>query len=100
MFVEQNRPSLCKTRRVSWCGEGRTLKAMTLKLFEAGESVLRRTARTLNVEEILSSQIQELIAAMYETMRAAPGVSLAAPQIGLDVQVAVIEDRAEYMAKL
>jgi peptide deformylase len=98
--VEQNRPSLCKSRRVSWCGEGRTLKAMTLKLFEAGESVLRRTARALTAEQILSEEIQDLIAAMYETMRAAPGVGLAAPQIGLDLQLAVIEDRAEYMAKL
>jgi peptide deformylase len=33
---------------------------------------------------------------MRETMRDAPGVGLAAPQIGLLLQLAVIEDRPEY----
>jgi peptide deformylase len=33
---------------------------------------------------------------MRETMRDAPGVGLAAPQIGESLQIAVIEDRAEY----
>jgi peptide deformylase len=33
---------------------------------------------------------------MWDTLRDAPGVGLAAPQIGLGVQLAVIEDRAEY----
>ena len=33
---------------------------------------------------------------MRETMRGAPGVGLAAPQIGLSLQLAVIEDRKEY----
>jgi peptide deformylase len=40
---------------------------------------------------------QELIASMRETMHDAPGVGLAAPQIGLPLQLAVIEDREEYM---
>lgn len=40
--------------------------------------------------------IQQLIEWMRETMRDAPGVGLAAPQIGLPLQIAVIEDRAEY----
>jgi peptide deformylase len=39
--------------------------------------------------------MQQLIEAMRETMRAAPGVGLAAPQIGLSLQLAVIEDTAE-----
>ncbi len=33
---------------------------------------------------------------MRETMRDAPGVGLAAPQIGLGLQLAVIEDKPEY----
>jgi peptide deformylase len=73
---------------------------MVLKLFEAGELVLRMPARELSREEILSPSIQELIASMYETMRAAPGVGLAAPQIGAPLQIAVIEDRPEYLAKM
>lgn len=73
---------------------------MVLPIFEAGETVLRRPARLLSSDDILSADTQTLIAAMYETMRAAPGVGLAAPQIGLDFQIAVIEDRAEYIAKM
>jgi peptide deformylase len=33
---------------------------------------------------------------MRETLRDAPGVGLAAPQVGESLQLAVIEDRAEY----
>lgn len=40
--------------------------------------------------------MQELIEWMRETMYDAPGVGLAAPQIGLPLQLAVIEDKPEY----
>src|ERR1700677_2944838 len=43
---------------------------------------------------------RDLIAAMRETMQDAPGVGLAAPQVGLPLQLAVIEDREEYMKDL
>jgi peptide deformylase len=72
---------------------------MVLRICETGEIVLRQPARELNQVEILSAEIQELIASMYETMRAAPGVGLAAPQIGLPLRIAVIEDRQEYIDK-
>jgi peptide deformylase len=70
------------------------------KLCEAGEVVLRRPARELTADEIISAPIQELIGSMFETMRAAPGVGLAAPQIGMPLQLAVIEDRQEFIDKL
>jgi peptide deformylase len=73
---------------------------MVLKLFEAGELVLRQPCRKLAPEQILSAPIQDLIASMFETMYDAPGVGLAAPQIGMDLQLAVIEDRQEYIDKL
>jgi peptide deformylase len=73
---------------------------VTLKLCEAGEVVLRRPCRELAPDEIISAPIQELIGSMFETMRAAPGVGLAAPQIGMPLQLAVIEDRQEYIDKL
>ncbi|HEY3824055.1 MAG TPA: peptide deformylase [Bryobacteraceae bacterium] len=73
---------------------------MILNLYEAGELILRRPSRALTPDEIVSAEIQELIDSMYETMRAAPGVGLAAPQIGIPLQLAVIEDRAEYIEKL
>jgi len=73
---------------------------MRLKIVQTGEPVLRQTARPLRKEEILSDQIQRLIEDMRETMRDAPGVGLAAPQVGLPLQLAVIEDREEYLRDL
>ena len=67
-----------------------------LKILQLGEKVLRQEARPLKPDEIRSPRIQELIETMRETMRDAPGVGLAAPQIGLGLQLAVIEDRADY----
>jgi peptide deformylase len=69
---------------------------MKLKILQVGEPVLRQPARPLAVEEIQSPPIQQLIELMRETMYDAPGVGLAAPQVGLPLQLAVIEDRMEY----
>jgi len=71
-----------------------------LKLLQVGEPVLRQQARTLSAQEICSPEIQQLIESMRETMRAAPGVGLAAPQIGESLQLAVIEDRPEYSERV
>ena len=67
-----------------------------MKIVQAGHPVLRNRARELSVKEIKSRAIQELIDRMRETMRDAPGVGLAAPQIGEPLQLAVVEDRDEY----
>jgi peptide deformylase len=68
---------------------------MRLHIVQVGEPVLRQSGKTLEPVEIRSSEIQHLIDLMRETMRAAPGVGLAAPQIGLPLQLAVIEDTGE-----
>jgi peptide deformylase len=73
---------------------------MKLKISQAGEAVLRQPARPLSKEEILGRPFQDLIEAMLETMWDAPGVGLAAHQIGAPLQVAVIEDRPEYIEKV
>lgn len=73
---------------------------MKLKIVQTGDPVLRRQGRPLTKEEITSPSIQQLIEMMREAMREAPGVGLAAPQIGLSLQLAVIEDRAEYIDDL
>jgi peptide deformylase len=70
---------------------------LRIKISTVGEQVLRQVARPLTAEEIRSTAISDLIEHMRETMRDAPGVGLAAPQIGMSLQVAVIEDRAEYL---
>jgi peptide deformylase len=67
-----------------------------LKIVQVGEPVLRQRARPLLQEEIVLPETQQLIAWMHETMRDAPGVGLAAPQVGLPIQLAVIEDRPDY----
>ncbi|MGB7680091.1 MAG: peptide deformylase [Candidatus Acidiferrales bacterium] len=70
---------------------------MRLKILQTGEPLLRKRARALNVGEIAGNEIQTLIAQMRETMRDAPGVGLAAPQVGVSVQLAVIEDSEDYL---
>lgn len=69
---------------------------MKLKIVQTGDPVLRQKARELSKEEILSPRIQQLIELMKATMHDAPGVGLAAPQIGESLQLAVIEDKPEY----
>jgi peptide deformylase len=63
-----------------------------LKIVQVGDPVLRESARPLTLAEIASAETQQLIRDMRETMYDAPGVGLAAPQIGLPLQLAVIED--------
>lgn len=58
--------------------------------------MLRQQARQLSPEELASAEIQELIGIMRDTMRKAPGVGLAAPQVGISLALAVIEDPAAY----
>jgi peptide deformylase len=73
---------------------------MILKIFQAGELALRQTARPLTSDEILSESVQRLIEDMRDTMRDAPGVGLAAPQIGLAIQLAVIEDSQDLIDRM
>lgn len=70
---------------------------MRLKIVQAGEAVLRQRARMLTREEISAPETQRLIEAMRDTMHDAPGVGLAAPQVGLGLQLAIIEDKPEYI---
>ena len=70
---------------------------MRLKIVQVGEAVLRTPARPLTREEVTTDQITRLITDMRETMHDAPGVGLAAPQVGLPLQLAVIEDREDYL---
>jgi peptide deformylase len=72
-------------------------RAVKLKIVQAGDPVLRMAARPLTPEQVRSREIQELIDWMRETMYDAPGVGLAAPQVGLPVQLAVMEDRADLL---
>ncbi|HEX2687187.1 MAG TPA: peptide deformylase [Kofleriaceae bacterium] len=72
----------------------------TYKIVQVGDPVLRQQARELTREEIATPAIQEMIARMRDTMRDAPGVGLAAPQIGESLQLVVIEDPSHLHAGL
>lgn len=56
-----------------------------LEIIQTGQTVLRQQARLLSKAEILSDDIQQLIRDMHTTINTAPGVGLAAPQIGLSI---------------
>ena len=76
------------------------VRRVILKICEVGNPVLRKIARSLSADEIRSKDVQDLIRHMQDTMRDAPGVGLAAPQIGESLQISVIEDKAEYQKGL
>ena len=56
-----------------------------------GHPVLRQKARPLTREELARAGHQELIDDMIETMRAAHGAGLAAPQVDEPLRIAVVE---------
>lgn len=62
-----------------------------LKVAHLGHPVIRQAAASLNPQEISSREIQKLIDDLIETMREYDGVGLAAPQIHINKQLAVIE---------
>ena len=61
---------------------------MILPIFEYGDPILR--AKGERIEKI-DNQVRELAANMIETMRAAHGVGLAAQQVGLPLQLTVLD---------
>jgi len=68
-----------------------------LKIRTLPDPVLRRKAkRVTNID----SSIQKLIDDMIDTMRAASGAGLAAPQIGVPLRIAVIELPGEELITL
>ncbi|WP_431046388.1 peptide deformylase [Streptomyces sp. P1-3] len=65
-----------------------------LPIVAAGDPVLRTPAAPYE-GQLASGQLDRLVRTMRETMRAAPGVGLAAPQVGIPLRLAVLEDPAE-----
>ena len=75
------------------------LETSILKIVQAGDPVLRQHARPLSADELRSPTIAALIEQMRDTMRDAPGVGLAAPQVGHSIQLIVVEDKQEYIER-
>ena len=61
---------------------------MIRPILVVGNPVLRQKAKRVSQ---VDRPIQKLIEDMIETMKAAPGVGLAAPQVGIPLRLAVIE---------
>ncbi|GHV12094.1 peptide deformylase [Bacteroidia bacterium] len=61
---------------------------MTLPIYLYGHPVLRKEMREITPEY---PDLQQLLANMYETMTEADGVGIAAPQVGLEDRIFVID---------
>lgn len=72
---------------------------MTLPIYIYGQPVLRKVSEDIDKDY---PELKQLIENMFETLTASDGVGLAAPQIGLNIRLAVIdldvlsEDLPEY----
>ncbi len=60
-----------------------------------GDPVLRRVAKRVTPKDIADPLFQQLIDDMFVTMYEAPGVGLAAPQVGVSKQLFVIDVKDE-----
>lgn len=70
------------------------------QIVQAGARVLRRPAQSVPSSLLATPSLRELVRLMAEVMRQAPGVGLAAPQIGVPLRVFVAEDQQERIADL
>jgi peptide deformylase len=71
-----------------------------LPIIECGDPILRRVADPVDPADLRRSELQLLITQMRATMEAAPGVGLAAPQVGAPIQLAVLQDGPERWGQL
>ncbi len=60
-------------------------------ILKIGAPSLRERSRELTEDELKGSALPELVADLFETMRTARGVGLAAPQVGENVRVVVLD---------
>ena len=61
---------------------------MILPIYTYGNPVLRKEAQDIDASY---PELQTLIANMYETLKESDGIGLAAPQIGLDIRLVIID---------
>jgi peptide deformylase len=76
------------------------VEAETPTIVQVGDPVLRAPTSAVELDAIRRTDMHELIQGMVAAMRKAPGIGLAAPQIGVSKRVIVIEDRPEMTAEL
>jgi peptide deformylase len=75
------------------CANAGMLAVMTVReILKMGDARLWRVAQP--VTEFDSDEIHRLVSDMFDTMRAADGAGLAAPQIGVDLQLVIFGTEA------
>ncbi|KAK7325226.1 hypothetical protein VNO77_29385 [Canavalia gladiata] len=85
-------------RRMSSCSGSGWFSGKLPKIVKAGNPVLHHPAKQVLPSEMKSERVQNIIDQMIRVMRNAPGVGLAAPQIGIPLRIIVLEDRKEYIS--
>jgi peptide deformylase len=76
------------------------VKKENIKITQKGETVLRETARNVELTEISSPKIQKIIADMKTALaEQEDGVAIAAPQIGVPLRIFVVSKRADIIIK-
>ncbi|KAL7162327.1 hypothetical protein ACSBR2_042749 [Camellia fascicularis] len=99
MRTRRRNHSSPSTAQAGWfLGLGGKKQQTLPEIVKAGDPVLHEPAREVPQEEIGSDKIQEIIDDMVMVMRKAPGVGLAAPQIGVPLKIIVLEDTKEYIS--
>lgn len=63
---------------------------MKLPIVAYGDPVLRKKATEINLDY---PELENIIANMFETMYAAQGVGLAAPQVGISIRLFIVDGR-------
>ena len=70
------------------------------RIVQVGDPVLRAATAAVDPSAIRTREIQNLIEGMVAAMHKAPGIGLAAPQVGVSKRIIVMEDRSEMTAGL
>jgi peptide deformylase len=69
-------------------------------IVQVGAVLLRRPSRSVDPRAIGSPELAALVDALRAGLVAAPGVGLAAPQIGVPLRVVLVQDPAEFQARV
>ena len=80
------------TSKAGWftgLGVGGNQKSKLPSIVKAGDPVLHERAREVEPSEMKLGRVQNIIDDMIKVMRKAPGVGLAAPQIGIPLRVKI-----------
>lgn len=95
-----SRPRLPGTVDGARAGQTGAVIDDALPIVMCGAPVLRRPAAPVDPADLASPAMRRLITQMRATMEAAPGVGLAAPQIGVPIRVVVMEDGPDRWGQL